>query len=250
MARGTIPASWDLNRVPETSDDVVIPNLAGSQVITFSSGDSTVQSIDSLERIEISAGTLRVAAGLSASDGVDLTGGTLIDATVGVGTTVRGSATGGVLSNVVIDGALDVTVASAQLTVANDLTINGTADFATGSTVIVQAGFGSRTDIEIHGVLTANGATFLDSGGGTSQIRANDGGQLVAADSLFVTTYVTLSENAVFNSGDLANNAFDTDFYLAAQHVPLLSAARGGARQPAVPRYLHHQHHAGWRNPH
>src|SRR5882672_4763812 len=31
-------SNWDLNRTPTTGDNVIIPNLAGSQTIAFSSG--------------------------------------------------------------------------------------------------------------------------------------------------------------------------------------------------------------------
>lgn len=39
------PGNWDLNRVPAAGDSVVIPDLAGAQTISYSSGGTSIQSL-------------------------------------------------------------------------------------------------------------------------------------------------------------------------------------------------------------
>lgn len=56
------PANWQGGIVPGPADDVLIPDLAGNQTITFSSGSSTINSIVSHEPFTLSGGTLTIEA--------------------------------------------------------------------------------------------------------------------------------------------------------------------------------------------
>ncbi len=127
------PSNWDLGRLPMAGDDVVIPDLAGDQTISHTSGSSSIQSLTSAERVTLSGGTLAVAGLISVAGPFTLNGnGALAGGTVVAGTTLTGS--GGTLNGVTIDGDLTIgATSSASLTVTNGLTLNGTATLGSGS---------------------------------------------------------------------------------------------------------------------
>src|SRR6185295_20009951 len=64
--------NWDLNRVPTTGDDVVIPNLAGTPSVTFDNGTTSVNSLTCSESLNLFGGTLSLAAASSLSGNVAL----------------------------------------------------------------------------------------------------------------------------------------------------------------------------------
>ena len=72
--------NWDLNRVPISTDDVVIPDLGmhGKYLtITFSSGSATVNSIINAETLRVAGGTLIDAGTLAGTGTLIVDGGTL-----------------------------------------------------------------------------------------------------------------------------------------------------------------------------
>ncbi|HWL94809.1 MAG TPA: hypothetical protein VNT79_14925, partial [Phycisphaerae bacterium] len=50
------PANWNLNRVPEPGDDVVIPNMAPDVNVTYSLGSTTINSLTSAEAFTLTSG--------------------------------------------------------------------------------------------------------------------------------------------------------------------------------------------------
>jgi len=53
--------NWDLARVPEAGDDVVIPDLPGTPAVTFDAGTTSIQSLSCVEVLVLSGGTLDLA---------------------------------------------------------------------------------------------------------------------------------------------------------------------------------------------
>ena len=119
---------FDVARVPGAGDDVVIDRPAGSYTVTYQGGDTTVQSITSAERFNLSDGTLTVTGDVSVSDTFEMLGGTLSGATVAAASTLLvPEGGGGTLDGVTIDGGVRFSnTAGAIITVTNGLTVNGT----------------------------------------------------------------------------------------------------------------------------
>jgi hypothetical protein len=55
-------ANWDLNQVPGTGDDVIIPDLGNTTSVTYSTGTTSINSLECDEPFVLSGGTLDVAA--------------------------------------------------------------------------------------------------------------------------------------------------------------------------------------------
>ena len=123
-------SNWSLDHVPTNGEDVVIPELSGTQTITYSSGTSTIQSLTTSTNVDLSGGTLNVTGTIQSSGGqLTLDGATLGDGTIAAGTTLAGQS--GTLDGVTIDG--DFTVADNSIvTITNGLTLNGSATLGGG----------------------------------------------------------------------------------------------------------------------
>jgi hypothetical protein len=72
-------SNWDLNRVPQAGDHVCIPDVADTDGITFSTGTTSIASLESTEHLTVSAGTLELTSTTQGSKTSKLTlsGGTL-----------------------------------------------------------------------------------------------------------------------------------------------------------------------------
>ncbi|MEZ6131916.1 MAG: cadherin domain-containing protein [Planctomycetaceae bacterium] len=166
---------------------------------------------------------------LDSVSGVLLEGGELVNGTITAGTSITGTGLGGNLRQVTVNGVLNLPDAGNLLTVSGSLTVNGAATLATGSNLIVSAGFNTTTTVSVNGTFTSDGAVIGRNGSGFAKLRVNAGGQLTATGSSFTLNELALADGAVFNAGDLADNAFDTTLVVTAAHIPLLSASGGGA---------------------
>ena len=119
------PGDWSLGHTPTTGEDVVIPQLSGTQTITYSSGTSTIQSLTTSDNVDLSGGTLDVTGTIKALAGqLALQGATLGEGTIDADTTLLGQS--GTLDGVTINGNLQV-VGDNGVVVADGLTLNGTA---------------------------------------------------------------------------------------------------------------------------
>jgi hypothetical protein len=117
------------NRLPGPADDAVIPS-GGYAVTHGSSVTDAVASITNQAAIVLSHGTLNVSGNVSGTGLFTLSGGTLGNATVAAGTTITGTTLGGTLSDITINGILDLTGGNAYglyADVINGLTLNGVA---------------------------------------------------------------------------------------------------------------------------
>jgi RHS repeat-associated protein len=138
-------ANWSdgaVNRLPAPADDAVIPDFAGDITIMHSTGNNTINSLTSAEKMLLSGGSLTVTSTVFLSDTFTLQGGTLRDATVQTsgGARLIATNTGGTLDGVTINGELDLTGADVHATVTNGLILNGTARLAGNFSHLLFAG--------------------------------------------------------------------------------------------------------------
>ncbi len=83
-------ANWDLGRVPEDGDSVIIEDLAGDQTITYDVGEVSLSAIDSEETIAVTGGVLSVDGTLATPELNIANGGTV---------TVEGTVDGNVINS-------------------------------------------------------------------------------------------------------------------------------------------------------
>src|SRR5262249_5261556 len=116
-ASWNLAGNWDLNRLPHAGDDVVIPDVAGTTLVTYSQDTTQVKSISTSESLTITGGTLEVTGNLSATKDVTLSGGTLKTArfTSSNSSRLLLSAGSGTLDNVTIAGTLEADAGSAYI---------------------------------------------------------------------------------------------------------------------------------------
>jgi hypothetical protein len=166
------PNNWDLRRIPGPMDDVGI-NVPSDVTITHSSGDDTILSLGTSDKVVLSGGTL--AAGLI-DGGVTVTGGTLTN--TGLGLTLNGNSqwqSGSITGEVVNAGTLTLTGAS-PLNVSGTLTNTGTMDVTGAATIGVAPG----------------GATINNLAGATFDFQAD-----ATLSNLYANAY---SESTTFNN--------------------------------------------------
>ena len=70
-------SNWNLNRVPAAGDSVIIPNLANTSLVTFSSGTTSIKNVSCAEAFAVQGGTLTLAAASSCSNAFTFSSGTL-----------------------------------------------------------------------------------------------------------------------------------------------------------------------------
>jgi VCBS repeat-containing protein len=175
-------SNWDANRVPGAGDHVCIPNLANTDAITFSTGTTSVASLESEEVLNISSGTLELTsvtedskvnnltlsgsgtlsgAGNLTTTKLDLLGGTLVGSgkvTVPAG----GNATwsGGTMTG----GGRTLISAASGSSPAAKLTISGpNGKILTSNRILENAGEASVSGSNIStgtGALIENSGTF------------------------------------------------------------------------------------------
>ncbi len=115
------------------------------------------------------------------------------------------------------------------------LTIGGSANFATGSSLLMKqsTGLNAPSQLVISNLanVTATGATIAGSGSRSELtfVQVQNGGRLVATDSTFAPGYIVLANNALLSAGDWARNKFDTSIYMPHTLIGMLSAAGGGS---------------------
>jgi len=121
--------NWSSGSVPQSTDDVTISAAAGT-TIQVATTSVTINSLTTNAAISVASGITFSSPTISASANFILAGGTLKGATLTLtgGAELVASASRGALNGVTVDGVLDLTQAlSAQVTIENNLTLNGTA---------------------------------------------------------------------------------------------------------------------------
>lgn len=136
----SVPTNWDGGQVPQTGDDVLI-DVPGSPTITygFASGATTLHSLVSKDPFTMTGGTLTATQSIEVDSTFTITRGTIKNTLIqagsgGQGVTIAGASTctfDGVTSNADIRFANPN--GSAQLAIANGLTLNGTAYLGQGA---------------------------------------------------------------------------------------------------------------------
>ncbi len=167
----TQASNWSGNAVPTASDDVTI-NLSGDPTIKISSGAQSIHSLTLTDSIQVSGGSLSVAAGLT------MTGGALTATGSGVSISVSGTTTASGANLYAENGA------TLSLTAMTSYVSNNTVFEATGASSVLnvsgltgvtqQAGWdinaysGGQVDLSGLTALTStHGITINDTGGST-----------------------------------------------------------------------------------
>ncbi len=116
-----IAENWDLARVPEVGDDVVIPDLASEVVVQFTSEEATVSSLVLHESLQLASGMLSVNGEIDGSGTLRVAGGTLSRSVVD--STITMIALSGMLDGVTLNGDMEVL---GTVTITNGLQVAGT----------------------------------------------------------------------------------------------------------------------------
>ncbi len=179
-------SNWDLGRTPEAGDDVVIPDLAGDESVTFSSGVATVDSVTSGESLVLGSNSdLTVIGSLHVAGALELHGGILRSATVQTDLRLTN---GGVLDGVTIAAGASVDGTQVPpsfpdfrttVTVLNGLVLDGSLDLGSAEDSLHSWVFfeGSQT-LSGSGTVTFHGMednALFASGGGTSTLTIGSG---------------------------------------------------------------------------
>ncbi len=194
-------SNWVGGVAPTAADDAVIPDLAGSPTITLNSVAS-VKSLTIRENFVIAGGTLTSPNIQQLGGSFTLASGTLSGSKLLAGTlTVTGSSTLGTTTietgtSLIVSPSIPVSISYGSV-----LTVNGTVDFQTSSTVNFAgiAGFTTRQMI-VNGLMRANSATFSGS------------------------KFIEFTDSA---SVDSSNSTFNLSIATSAKHID-------GSRQPVV----------------
>jgi hypothetical protein len=169
------PGNWDLGRVPNATDNVLI-SVPGNVTITFSQGNTTIQSLLSETAFTLSGGTLTVTGTIQVNNTFTINGGTLASALVLRGKTGQsidisgsGAAFNGVISNADIQW-------SAGTLGGNGLISTGTITLV-GIVAKTLDGSLSNTGVLLDtgmATLTLAGGSTLNNIGGTATIVGNN----------------------------------------------------------------------------
>lgn len=153
------PANWDLGRLPAAQDDVII-DVPGAVTITHSSGNTTVQSIQSQEALVLNGGVLDVNGPMHVGGGISFSSATLRDAIVSASTTINASIA--TLDGVTLNGVLNL---PNYLQVVNGLTVNGT---------INASGFAAHLRFQGSQTLGGTGTAIFGNAYGLLSMGASD----------------------------------------------------------------------------
>ena len=163
-------ADWSTGNVPDPGDDTVIPTLNSGASVTYSSGNSTVQSLTSSAGVILSGGTLKVTGNLQESSGkvFTLKGGTLAGATLTSGSTLALTSSSGYLSGVTIAAGAVVNGTAAEATAGSigGLTLDGTLALGNAAGTTYGQFFFDGTQ-----TLSGTGAVVFGASGATSSGR-------------------------------------------------------------------------------
>jgi hypothetical protein len=178
-----IASNWNPVRLPMSSDDVCI-NLAGSYTVTHPTGNHSINSLTSIADVtfNLSGGQLTVATTVQVNHTFLLSGGSLVGATVMTGTTITGTAMGGSLVNVTLDGNLNLTtVPDAVVNISSGLTLNGTANL--GNSAGTTSGY-----LQFPGTQTLGGTGSIVFGGSVRNgvLSSADGASLTIGPNITI----------------------------------------------------------------
>ncbi len=163
------PANWDLARVPDAGDDVVIPDVPATPMVTFSSGATAINSVTSSELLTISGGSLDIATASTLNSGLSLSGGSLLGAgTVTVSGALNWSGGGmGGTGQTIANGTLTITASNQSLHSGRTLINNGTGSLQGSNLYITNASLINA------GTFSLTNDVTISFGGGSPTIQNN-----------------------------------------------------------------------------
>ena len=227
-------ANWSLHRSPIAGDFVRIPDLAGTPVVVYSTGTTSIQDLESDENFAIEGGTLELAGPSVISGALTLSGGALsgagdltlsgafewsgsaamngpgtltadstgswtipAGATPAVGRTLTLRGTGLNAGSLVVPAGLDLHVdgGSLESVAGSSLTLGGTLAM-TGGTLAVD----SLASCSVDSLYVGAGSTVTLDGDGSHRALRLDGGFLGGAGD------VTFTGSLLWSSGTLAGS--------------------------------------------
>ena len=191
-----LPSNWTGGKVPGPSDTAKITGLTSPGTVYLDSGNAdsvTSLTTDSSTTLEVITGSLSLGVASSSTFG-----GTVI----------------------VANGASLNVGAGATVQVNSTLMDSGILTFASGDTVGIL-----NAQIAVNGTLNATNDSFSSTNGNYyTAIAVNAGGHLVAGNSTFSLSQLSLDNSSMFNSGDLSGNVFNMPIYVPYNDIQYLGS--------------------------
>ena len=212
------PTNWDAGTVPTAVSDVTIGDLAGTPTIQINN-DIIVQSVDSAERINVTAGKTTII-GSSTFNGLDVSGGALkvnVNNSNPAGTTISNagivelSSVGGLgAGDITIDDGT-ITALTSPLTLGNNAVLAGDFHFAGQAAINGSVTLTGLNDIHVNtgGSLSLGGA--IGESGGSFRPRKTGDGTLVLGGSNSFTSDLEIAAGTAIVNGSLTTGAVVRD---------------------------------------
>lgn len=207
-------ANWDLGRLPEAGDDVVIPNLAGDQVVTLEFGTASVDSVTSAETLILDGGgELTVSGNLQVAGSLELRGGTLRNATLLSDLILTSD--GGTLDGITVSAGASLDASNQppsfpyyrnEVTITGGLMLDG--DLLVGSaddSVYGEIVFEGTQTLSGSGTVTFGGDSLnglYAGGGGTSTLTIGSGISIVGTQGNLASFHFN-SQESIINEGTI-----------------------------------------------
>ncbi|MBX9624960.1 MAG: PKD domain-containing protein, partial [Gemmataceae bacterium] len=169
--------NWDLNRLPTSTDDAVIPDIGAagpSLTVTLDSGTPTVRSITAAENLTLSgANTVLTLSGgtrtVSVGGTFTLDGGAIAGAVLASPTVGRTGRT--TLDGVTLDAPLDLTQAGGvSVQLRGDIVLNSTVSVGAAANAGASAEVYLAADTSITTAAPAGTGAFVLGGGGSNTL--------------------------------------------------------------------------------
>ncbi len=173
------PSNWSTNTVPGVDDDVTI-DVAGTPTVQFTgaAGARSVRSLVSNEALNVTGGTLAVTTTATLGAAMTVSGGTLVGWAWDVANgSLSFSGSSAALSGMTITGNFSVSGTNTRISIANGLTLNGTATISGSSAAMMFVG-GTQT--------FAGNAVVALVGTGTKYLTAENGAVVTIESSVLV----------------------------------------------------------------
>ena len=207
-------SNWSGDAVPNSTDDVTISIAVSGPITHDSSASDSVASLMSSDPITLAGGILSIGSTAALSAPLTLSGGTISGGTIDLtnGATVVGTSSGGTLSAITLNGNLDLTATSSDVSITNGLTLNGTATLSNGS--------GTYAALLFSGTQTLGGSGSVLFNNGT--VLANDNYPYTGMFLTSSNTSLTIGPNITVHGGEAEIGRSDSTAWTSATNVSLV----------------------------